>query len=146
MREITIEQIDNVRSRANVGYKEAKETLEKFDGDIIASILYLEEQKKLRADMKIIDSTVFVKCKEVVDKLNNIKIEISKNGKTALRVPSTVAIIAGIIGMPVVIVGLALAIFTGHKIRVENENGTFSDINDKLDIATEKFHDFTKQK
>ncbi|MGL4911165.1 MAG: DUF4342 domain-containing protein [Romboutsia sp.] len=111
--------------------------------DIIESILYLEEQKKLRADITMVNSTVWDKCKEVVEKLNNIKIEISKDGKTALRVPSTVAIIAGIIGMPVVIVGLVLTVFTGHKIRFENENGSFSEINDKMDIVTEKAHDFT---
>jgi hypothetical protein len=145
MREITIEQIDNVRNRANVGYKEAKETLEKFDGDIIASILYLEDQKKLRSDIKMVNTTFFSKCKEIVDKLNNISIEIYKDGKTALKVPSTVAIVAAIVGLPVVVLGLILAVFTGHRIKLENKNGSFSEINENIDIVTDKVKDFSKK-
>ena len=40
MVEINIEQIDAVRQRTNVGYKEAKEVLEKFDGNVVDAILY----------------------------------------------------------------------------------------------------------
>lgn len=145
MKDITIEQIDNVRNRANVGYKESKETLEKFDGDIIESILYLEGEKKLRSDIKMVNTTVFSKCKAIIEKLNNISIEIYKDGKTALKVPSTVAIVASVIGLPVVILGLILAIFTGHRIKLENSNGSYSEINEKLDIVTDKAQDFTKK-
>lgn len=43
---ISIEQIDLLRKRANVGYKEAKEALEKCNGDIVEALSYLEEQNK----------------------------------------------------------------------------------------------------
>ncbi len=36
---VSLEQIDLLRKRANVSYEEAKEVLEKFDGDIIEALV-----------------------------------------------------------------------------------------------------------
>lgn len=119
---ITIEQIDSVRNRANVGYKEAKETLEKFDGDIIESILYLEQEKKIKPDIKVTSSSIFTKIKDIVSKLNNIDIAVYKENKTLLNIPSTVLIVAGIIALPFVIAGGVIAIITGYKIKIEDNN------------------------
>lgn len=135
MIEITIEQIDSVRNRANVGYKEAKEVLEKFDGDIIQAILYLEEEKKVKPDLKRTSSTLFGKMKDVLNKLNNINIEMYKDEKTILNVPSTVLIIACIIGLPFVIAGGVIAVFTGHKIKIHNNNKDFDDVKDVIEIV-----------
>ncbi len=47
---VSLEQIDLLRKRANVSYEEAKEVLEKFDGDIIEALVYLEKNKKVNED------------------------------------------------------------------------------------------------
>ena len=75
---ITMEQIDIVKTRANVGYKEAKEILEKFDGDVVEAILYLEEQSKIKSDVKIANTTYFKKAENLVYKLNRTHVEIYK--------------------------------------------------------------------
>ena len=140
MIEITIEQIDSVRSRANVGYKEAKEVLEKFDGDIVQAILYLEEEKKMKPDIKRTGSTIFEKAKNIFNKLNNINIEIYKKEKTILNIPSTIVIIALIVAFPFVAVGSAIAILTGYKIRIHNDNKNKDvvKVNDIVEIVDEK--------
>ena len=43
---ITLEQIDLVRKRTNASYKEAKEALERFDGDVVEALAYLDESGK----------------------------------------------------------------------------------------------------
>ncbi len=93
----------------------------------------------------MVDTTFFSKCKDIVDKLNNISIEVYKDNKTALKVPSTAAIIAAIVGLPLVVIGLILAACSGYRIKLENKNGNFSDINENLDIVTDKVKDFSKK-
>lgn len=145
MSKITIEQIDTVKTRANVGYKEAKEILEKFDGDVVQAILYLEEENKIKSEIKIANTSYFKKAKNLVSKLNKIIVEIYKNEKTVLRIPMSLAIIFCIIGLPAVIVGLVLSIFTGHRIKIENSNGEGYEINETLDKVSDKALDLAKK-
>lgn len=145
MSKITIEQIDTVKTRANVGYKEAKEILEKFDGDVVQSILYLEEENKIKSDIKIANTSYFKKAKNLVSKLNKITVEIYKKEKTVLRIPMSLAIVFSIIGLPAVIVGLVIAIFTGHRIKIENSNGEGYEINETLDKVSDRAVDLAKK-
>lgn len=145
MSKITIEQIDTVKMRANVGYKEAKEVLEKFDGDVVQAILYLEEKNKIKSEIKIANTSYFKKAKSLVSKLNKITVEIYNKEKTVLRIPMSLAIVFSIIGLPAVIVGLIIAIFTGHRIKVENSNGEGYEINETLDKVSGKAVDLAKK-
>lgn len=145
MSKITIEQIDTVKTRANVGYKEAKEILEKFDGDVVQSILSLEEENKIKSEIKIANTSYFKKAKSLVYKLNRITVEIHKKDKTVLRIPMSLAIVFSIIGLPAVIVGVLIAIFTGHKIKIENSNGEGYEINETLDKVSDKAVDLAKK-
>jgi predicted transcriptional regulator len=132
---ITIEQIDLLRKRANVGYKEAKEALEKCDGDIVDALGYLEEQNKIKPEQEdcIKGSTFIKKVKNLISKANKIKLVISKNDKTILNLPSTLAVLFGIFAMPVAIAALILALVTNCKLRFNKENGEEYDINNKID-------------
>ncbi len=49
---ITLESIDELRVRANVGYKEAKEALTQTDGDMVEALVYLEEQHGVKRTHK----------------------------------------------------------------------------------------------
>ena len=142
---ITIEQIDAVKARANVGYKEAKEVLEKFDGDVVEAILYLEEQSKIKSDVKIANTTYFKKVKNLVHKLNRTHVEIYKKERTVLRIPMSLGIVFSIIGLPIVITGLVVSILTGHRIKIENSNGEGYEINQTLDKVADKANDLAKK-
>ena len=142
---ITIEQIDAVKARANVGYKEAKEVLEKFDGDVVEAILYLEDQSKIKSDVKIANTTYFKKVKNLVYKLNRTHVEIYKKERTVLRIPMSLGIVFSIIGLPIVITGLVVSILTGHRIKIENSSGEGCEINQTLDKVADKANDLVKK-
>lgn len=46
MSKITIEQVEKLQSRANVSYEEARDALEKCDGDILEALIQLEKDGK----------------------------------------------------------------------------------------------------
>lgn len=134
---ITLEQIDLLRKRANVGYKEAKEALEKCNGDIVEALSYLEEQSKIKPDKESFkDSTFVKKMKNLISKANKIKLVISKNEKTILNLPSTVAAVFTLVAMPLAAAAIILAVVTKCKIRFSRENGEDCSINSKIDKVT----------
>ncbi|MGL5314985.1 MAG: DUF4342 domain-containing protein [Peptostreptococcaceae bacterium] len=145
MEKITMEQIDAVKTRANVGYKEAKEVLEKFDGDVVAAILYLEEENKTRSDFREDSSRYYKKGKSIIKRLNEIDVKIYKKDKVALNIPATVAIIGTIAAPHITIGAVVLSVVTGYKIRVENLNSKGEQINEVLDKASVKANEFTEK-
>lgn len=46
---INLEQVEELRKRANISYEEAKKALEEANGDILEAIIYLEKQNKIKA-------------------------------------------------------------------------------------------------
>ena len=47
---INLEQIDELRKRANVSYEDAKNALEQNAGNLIEALVYLEKQNKIKPD------------------------------------------------------------------------------------------------
>jgi len=137
--EITLEQIDTVRKRANVNYKEAKEALEKFDGNIVDALAFLEEQEKIKPERNIENSSFFKNIKSFVTKLRNISFVVYKENKTVLNISSLIALIVGVLCLPVSVAILLLLILTNHKIKLEKVNGEEYEINEKIDKFSKKF-------
>lgn len=46
---ITLEQVEELRKRANISYDEAKSALEEANGDMLEAIINLEKQNKIKA-------------------------------------------------------------------------------------------------
>ena len=139
---INLEQIDELRKRANVSYEDAKNALEKNEGNLIESLIYLEKQNKIKPDEKpCTDSTFFKKIKILIKKGNETKLVIKKNDSVVLNVCITLAVILAIVAAPLVIVGLVLAIITNHKIRIVKKNNEDSQVNkifDKVSVVVNK--------
>jgi hypothetical protein len=132
---ITLEQIDELRKRAKVGYKEAKDALEKFDGDMVDALAYLDGEKKINSNFN--NTTDFIgTIKSIISKGNRIKLNVSKNDKTILNVPITAVILIGVLTTPIIplyIIVIILAVFTGCRIRFINENGMDYSINKHIE-------------
>lgn len=132
--EFTVEQIDLLRKRANVGYKEAKEALEKCNGNVVEALAYLEEQNKIKPEGSCFkDSSFFKKCKSIISKGNKIKLIISKNDTNILNIPLTFAVVIGIISIPFTIAAIILALLLNCKIRFEKTSGEGYGINNKIE-------------
>lgn len=142
--EITLEQIDLLRKRANVSYKEAKEALENCEGNIVEALAFLEDQNKLKPEKECFrESSFYQKFKKIIKKLNQISLHISHEEKTILNIPLTVALILGIIALPLSVALLLLALFTGCKIRFHKSNGEECSINKNIEKISTKVSNFT---
>lgn len=115
---VTLEQIDELRGRVNVSYEEAKRTLEKNDGDLIKSIIELENKKGIKNGHKG-SFTSFT------NRLLALKMSVkNKEGDTLLDIPLVLVLITFIMAFWVVIFGLALAVLTSCKIKIYRDKNS----------------------
>lgn len=147
---VTIELIDELRSRVNVTYDEAKKTLEKNDGDLIKSIIELEEKKGAK-----VAGTVNTNSKdsfsEFIDKVLQLRFGIkSKEGEVLINVPLVLVVFTFVMAFWVVIIGLAIAIVCSCNIKIFKAK-KYTNVNDikenikhtvnKVKTSTEKIFD-----
>lgn len=117
---VTLEQIDELRSRVNVSYEEAKHTLEKNDGDLIKSIIELENKK----NSKSIRNGNFT---SFTNRLLALKMSIkNKEGNTLMDVPLVLVLLTFLMAFWAVIFLLALAILTSCKIKIYRDKNSIN--------------------
>jgi NACalpha-BTF3-like transcription factor len=141
---VTLEQIDELRSRVNVSYEEAKRTLEKNDGDLIKSIIELENKKKNKNNR----DTNFT---SFTNRLLALKMSVKdKEGKTMMDIPLVIVLFAFLMSFWTVIILLALAVFTSCKIKIYRDKNSINVSNlkknmketvEKIKVKSEKIID-----
>lgn len=124
-----LEQIDELRKRANVSYEQAKDALEICNGDMLEALIYLEKQNKLKASQ---GGSFFERVKHIVKKGNNTLMIFTKRERVVVSLPVTVGVVITVFAPYITIAGLILAILTGHRIRFQGKNGENSGVNNAL--------------
>jgi hypothetical protein len=144
---VRLENIDELRKRANVSYEEAKEALEMTNDDMLEALIYLEKQNKIKSASSTAEGgrTLWDKIKAVIKKGNETKLVIHKREFTVISLPVTAAVIITIIAPYLTVIGLIIALLTGHRIKFEGKHGNLSNINQTLDKVSTVI-DSTKQK
>ncbi|AGK96296.1 DUF4342 domain-containing protein [Clostridium pasteurianum] len=144
---VKVELIDELRKRANVSYEEAKEALEKCNGDLVEALIYLEKQNKVKSDE---GSSFFNIIKKIIKKGNTTKFIIKKKDNIILSLPVTIVVIITVFAPYVAVPGLILALITGHRFRFKGKNGEPAKVNETLDkisnvvdTAKKKFNEDT---
>jgi hypothetical protein len=143
---ISLELIEKLKKKVNISYADAKEALEKCNGDLVDALIYLEKEDKIKADPQEKKSSGFLNTvKEWIKRGNDTRLVISKNDETVVNISLTIFIILAIIATPVVIIALLLLLFTGHKFRMKitgcdetQINRTFDDISAAAVKVTDK--------
>lgn len=132
--EITLEKIELVKDRTGVTYKEAKEALEKANGDTIEAIIMLENEVngKDKTSEETFSKAVVEKVKDLIKKGNVSKIAIKRDGETIVNVPINAGIVGAVIA-PWGVVAAAVAAF-GLRCSVEivTDDGDVIDVTDKV--------------
>lgn len=153
---IIIEQIDELRKRVDVTYEDAREALEKNNGDILDAIIYLERNKKNNTGREFTsngfndtyskdekqdekESHSFTKstcdaiawCKKWIRKGNRNFFSIKKQEKIVLEIPVTLFVLLLAFAPWLTLPILILALFTGHKFKfsgteVENTKANYA--------------------
>jgi len=136
--EITLEKIELVKDKTGVGYKEAKEALEKTEGNVVDAIILIEENIDDAAKTKIgaQSAAMLETIKEAIRKGNVSKLALRKDGDVILNLPVSIGII-GTVLFPWAALGATIAAF-GTKCTIElvKDNGEIINISDK---ASETF-------
>ncbi|AHM58065.1 hypothetical protein EAL2_808p05620 (plasmid) [Peptoclostridium acidaminophilum DSM 3953] len=139
---VSLEKIDILKERANVSYQEAREALENTGGDLVEALIYLEKNEKLKKQsqpigQKLSEQGVGLgqRIKDTVRTLHSYRFIIQKNGENLLNIPSTIAIIAGLMTFPMSIVLLVVIALLGCKIKVRKTGGSEIDLRSKFDEA-----------
>jgi len=148
---VTLEKIDQLKSRVNVSYNDAKEALENTEGDILEAIIYLEENGKINTNEEKQESSsksgckVVDWCKNLLKKGNSNFLVISKKETTVLRISLTIAAILVIAAPYVSIPAFILAFFTGYSIRFSGSDIEKTKANDAVNKASKTAEDIKSQ-
>ncbi|EQB88312.1 uncharacterized membrane-anchored protein YhcB (DUF1043 family) [Clostridium punense] len=139
MSEITLEKIDIIRERANLSYSDAKELLEKCNGDVVDALIYHEKMKETDKDEKSFMNDVSMTVdefiawlKDVVKKGNVTRIKVKKDEKTLVDIPVNAGLAIGLVALlqPILLmVGAAAAIITKLQIEITKEDGSVEVVN-----------------
>jgi hypothetical protein len=137
---VSLEKIDMLMERANISYKEAKEALEKFDGDMVEALIYLESNQKTashaasrhprehreqrRQQRRAQNRDIFEDIKGCIRKLHKTSFIVSKKDRRLLDIPLTVAGIIILVTLPASLFLLILPYFFGYQIRILNADGS----------------------
>ncbi|MGI6212211.1 MAG: DUF4342 domain-containing protein [Anaerovoracaceae bacterium] len=134
--EITLEKIELVKDRTGVTYKEAKDALEKADGNVVDAIINIENMIDEQSSSKKISrrgQDLLNKMKEIVKRGNVSRIVIKKDGSVVLSMPVNVGV-AGIVVAPWGVVAGVLAVLGFQcQVDLEKEDGSVITLTDKAD-------------
>ncbi|MBN2794171.1 MAG: DUF4342 domain-containing protein [Clostridia bacterium] len=139
---ITLEQVDQVRERANVSYQKAKEALEACNGDVLEAIVYLENDKpgheKFHQQASDFGNEVIKTLKEFLKAGNVNRIVVEKNNEVIMNIPVTVGALGALLLTSATVVGLIAALATGCVIKIHKEDGEIINVNDKASEMMKK--------
>lgn len=147
MSQVTIEAIDKVLARLpKATYKQAKEALQKTDGNVVEAIIYLESnysdlkgsQKKTTEIFGKNTDELKEQVLDLIKKSNVVRLIIERKGETMLNIPLTVGVVGVIIGPMLTLVGLSAAVLSKCKIKIANEEG--DTVIDLGEFSEEKFN------
>lgn len=132
--EITLEKIELVKDRTGVTYKEAKDALDKVDGNVVEAIIALEEavNNETTAKNKVNKNALITKMKEIAKKGNVSRIVISnKEGENVLNIPLTVGLLGTVVAPWGMIAGTVAAVGFKCKINFIKTDGSSIDLTEK---------------
>jgi hypothetical protein len=91
--QITLEQVEILKEKAGLGYKEALELLEKTGGDLLKALALLEEDGKIAFAADDHEEKLWRKA---FKKGREMKIKINRPGGTLFRVPLVLGVIGAV--------------------------------------------------
>lgn len=143
--EISLEQIELVKDRTGVSYKEAKEALEFANGNVVDAIIYIEENINhdyQKTGPSTVDNVV-KNVKEAVRKGNIAKIRVYRGDEVILNVPVTVGAVATIVFPWGVLAAAVASAATKCRVELVKEDGSVVDVNEKAGKVVENVKDKT---
>ena len=120
MEEITLEKIDIIRDRTGISYREAQEALERNQGNIISTLIDLENTKETSwtEEFSVRSGEVIDKVKELIHEGNVTKVRVKHDGRTLVDIPVTLGTIGAVVLPQLAALGVLVAVFKRCTIEV----------------------------
>lgn len=154
------EMVEKLRQKANVTYEEARDALENSQWDLLDALIYLESQGKIQSqqaqsyttkreeqaapppeqDLRGTFTRFFSHIAELINKANQINLEVRKRDKLVLAVPLTVLILLLIFMFWWVLPALVIGLFAGFRYTFKGP-GVAESINKAMDKAARTAED-----
>jgi len=142
MEEITLENIDILRERTGISYKEAKEALERNQGNLLEALIELDDKKntKWTDSFSVNSSDVIDKVKELLHEGNVNKISIKSEGRTVVEIPVALGAIGAVVLPQIAALGVLVAMFKRCSIEVVRNDGstTETEVSDDKSVNEQK--------
>lgn len=145
--EITLEKVDTVIDRTGVSYLEAKRALEESNGDVLAAIIYIEEnfieeesEKEKSQTIEEFKSWI----KGIIEKGDVTRIKIKKEDKELLDIPVNAGIAATVIAVmipQIMAFGVIVAVASKITIEITKQDGTVEVVNKYITSAADTIKD-----
>ncbi|MDX9870795.1 MAG: DUF4342 domain-containing protein [Clostridia bacterium] len=126
-----LKKIDAIRERMNVSYQQAKEALDRNNGDVVQTLIEMENEKSRKKDNKLEEKTqqLYEYMKELVKKGNVTKVRLKKEDKVVFELSATVSVlgIGGAIMIPplalIGVVGTVAALINNYRLEIVYDDG-----------------------
>lgn len=120
---MSLEQIDIIRERTGVTYKQAQEALNQADGNVVEAIIWLEEQQMQRGQWTeyaaVKGSQLLEQIKQLVQEGNIRRVRILQGNRVVLEFPVTAGAVGALLAPHLAAVGAVAALLTHCTIEVE---------------------------
>lgn len=140
-----LEKIDELRKRLNLSYREAREALERANGDLLEALIQNETNNKAegQSELEKWSAMLVERVRSILHQGKVTRVKLKKDGQTVVEIPATV----GALGIVGVLVSTELAVLAGigtvaallnrYTLEVERPDGTVEehslDINGQVD-------------
>jgi UBA/TS-N domain. len=129
-----LNQIDELRRRANVSYEEAKDALERCNGDMVEALILLEKMNRVKqGSCNNSENGFTTTVKKLLKEGQETKFVVRKNDNTIINVPVNALVLTTVVMPPLTIIGGLAALFTNHRMRFEKPDGRDMEINNMFD-------------
>lgn len=131
--EISLEKIELVKDRTGVSYREAKEALEKVDGNVVDAIISIEGDINItprnRAESQTSD--LVDRVKELLRKGNVSKVVVKKGDDTILNIPVNLGILGVVLFPWATLITSVVALGTKCSIEIVKVDGEVVHLSEK---------------
>lgn len=126
MENITLEKIDIIRERTGASYREAKEALERSNGNVLEALIEFDDNKETNwtEEFSVRSGEVIDKVKGLIYEGNVNKISVKSEGRTLVEIPVTFGAIGAMVLPHLAVLGVLVAMFKRCTIEVVRNDGS----------------------
>jgi len=123
-----LEKIDILRKRTGLRYKEAKETLDEYNWDIIETLIALENKDDLNRDRLYVKGSELVEqVKKIIHEGNINKLRVKHKGRVIVELPLTVGALGVLLAPSFAVLGTIAILFSQATLEIEKDREVSSE-------------------